>query len=262
MEAPRHIAIIMDGNGRWAIKRGEPRLKGHRAGVETLDRVMHYARAAGVKYLSVYAFSTENWRRPKVEVDGLMKLLGWYIRRKKKQLLKDNVRFRVMGRKSDLPESVQKLIADLEEATRNGEWELIVCLSYGGRAEIVDAAERYAAKLAQMRTANAGAEPGGDAGSKAGEGGNAGAGAGEGAGLGAKEREELFASCLYLPDVPDPDLIIRTSGELRVSNFLLWECAYSEFYITDVLWPDFSEADFNAALESYSHRERRLGSHK
>lgn len=236
MDAPRHIAIIMDGNGRWAIKRGEPRLKGHRAGVETLDRVMHYARAAGVKYLSVYAFSTENWRRPKAEVDGLMKLLGWYIRHKKKQLLKDNVRFRVMGRKSDLPESVQKLIADLEESTRNGEWELIVCLSYGGRAEIVDAAKAYAEKLAKAEA--------------------------DGAQLGAKEREELFAGCLYLPDVPDPDLIIRTSGEFRVSNFLLWECAYSEFYITDVLWPDFSEADFNAALESYSHRERRLGSHK
>ena len=236
METPRHIAIIMDGNGRWAIRRGEPRLKGHRAGAETLDRVLRLAKGAGVRYLSVYAFSTENWKRPKAEIDGLMKLLGWYIRRKKKQLIKDGVRFRVMGRRSDLPSSVQKLIVDLEESTMGGDIDLIVCLSYGGRAEIVDAAADFAERLAE-------AEKGG-------------------AKLGPKEREDLFASCMYLPDVPDPDLIIRTSGEFRVSNFLLWECAYSEFYITDVLWPDFGEADFNAALEAYSMRERRMGSHK
>lgn len=222
----QHIAFIMDGNGRWAVERGKKRLEGHRKGAETLDSVLHWARRAGIKYVSVYAFSTENWRRPKDEVDGLMKLLGWYIRHKKKQMLKDDVRFRVMGRKQDLPEKLQSAIADLEDATKDGKWELIVCLSYGGRAEIVDAAKKFASLAPEERT------------------------------------EEGFKKCLYLPDVPDPDLIVRTSGEYRVSNFLLWECAYSEFYITPVLWPDFSEADFNAALESYAGRERRMGSHK
>ena len=222
----RHIAIIMDGNGRWALERGKKRLDGHRAGAATLERVMHWAKAAGVEILTVYAFSTENWKRPQDEVDGLMKLLGWFIGRKKKQLVKDGVRFRVMGRKADLPEKLQKSIADLEAATAAGTWQLVVCLSYGGRAEILDAAKKFAE-------------------------------------LPATERDEAhFKNCLYLPDLPDPDLIIRTSGEFRVSNFLLWECAYSEFYITPVLWPDFSEADFNAAIASFHSRERRMGGHK
>lgn len=224
--APRHIAFIMDGNGRWALERGKKRLEGHRKGVETLDNLLHWTREAGVEYVSVYAFSTENWRRPKDEVDGLMRLLGWYVRHKKKQLVKDSVRFRVMGRKADLPPRLVAALEDLEEVTKAGRYQLIVCLSYGGRAEIVDAAKRFAALPPEERT------------------------------------EEAFKSCLYLPDVPDPDLIVRTSGEFRVSNFLLWECAYSEFYVTPVLWPDFSEADFRAALEAYSKRERRMGGHK
>ena len=220
----------MDGNGRWAKSRGLPRLAGHRAGVDALERVLGYCRDAGIEYLTVYAFSTENWKRSAEEVSGLMKLLSLFVKGKEKMLIANEVRFRVIGRRTDLSPKLQREIAALEEKTARFSRQLIVALSYGGRAEIVDAAERYAKRLA--------AEPGA---------------------LDGAARERLFASCLYSPDVPDPDLMIRTSGECRISNFLLWELAYAEFHFTDVLWPDFSRADFDAALESYSRRERRLG---
>ena len=214
----------MDGNGRWAKAHHKPRLSGHRAGAEALDRVMHYCRDAGIKYLTVYAFSTENWKRSKTEVSGLMKLLSSFIKSKEKELVANGVRFRVVGRKADLSPKLQKEIAGLEERTKGGSFTLAVALSYGGRAEIIDAANEW-------RRAN----PKDDL------------------------TEESFRAFLYAPDIPDPDLIVRTSGEVRTSNFLLWESAYSEYYFTDVLWPDFDRAEFDKALASYGKRERRMG---
>ena len=208
-----HLAIIMDGNGRWAKAHNKLRIDGHRAGAEALDRVMHYCREAGIKYLTVYAFSTENWKRSKVEVSGLMSLLSRYIRSKKDELIANSVRFRAVGRLADLSPKIRKEIAGLEEATKDGEFTLAVALSYGGRAEIVDAANAW-------RRAN----PDGEL------------------------TEEAFRAYLYAPDIPDPDLIIRTSGELRTSNFLLWESAYSEYYFTDVFWPDFGKEEFDKAM--------------
>lgn len=226
-----HLAVIMDGNGRWAERRHLPRLMGHRAGAEALDRCMHYCKAAGIRYLTVYAFSTENWKRSQEEVSGLMKLLSSYIASKEKTLIKEGVRFRVIGRRSDLSEKLQGEIAALEEKTKGGDFTLIVALSYGGRDEIVRAALKFAesyhrdSSLFNHHTS----------------------------------LEAAFGSFMDAPDVPDPDLIIRTSGECRTSNFLLWESAYSEYYFTDVLWPDFDQAEFDKAMESFSKRERRMG---
>jgi len=217
----KHLAVIMDGNGRWAQARHLPRLAGHKAGADALDRVMHYCKAAGIEYLTVYAFSTENWKRSEEEVSGLMKLLSTFIRSKEKTLVKEGVRFRVIGRRSDLSEKLQREIAALEEKTAAGAFTLVVALSYGGRDEIVRAAEKY---------------------------------------RGGGEAE--FAKLLDTGDIPDPDLIVRTSGELRLSNFLLWQAAYAEFYFTDVLWPDFDQAEFDRALASFGKRERRLGGRK
>lgn len=214
----------MDGNGRWAKERRRARLSGHRAGAKTLDAVMRYCREAGIRYLTVYAFSTENWKRSKEEVAGLMKLLSSFIKAKGKTLVKERVSFRVIGRRTDLPPELQREIAALEEKTAGGEFTLAVALSYGGRAEIVDAAKAWAASGAK-----------------------------------GELTEEEFSKFLYAPDIPDPDLIIRTSGECRTSNFLMWESAYSEWYFTDVYWPDFDRAEFDRALESYSRRERRMG---
>ena len=220
----------MDGNGRWAKARRRPRLSGHRAGADALDRTMHYCRDAGIRYLTVYAFSTENWKRSTEEVSGLMSLLSRYIRTKGKQLVKDGVRFRVIGRRADLSPKLQKEIAALEEKTKGGDFTLVVALSYGGRDEIV----RAAAKLAANDANESSLKPG-------------------------KSMEELFSSCLDTAGIPDPDLIIRTSGELRLSNFLLWQAAYAEFYFTDVLWPDFDKAEFDKALDSFARRDRRMG---
>ncbi len=214
----------MDGNGRWAKAHNKLRIDGHRAGAEALDRVMHYCREAGIKYLTVYAFSTENWKRSKAEVTGLMSLLSRYIRSKKDELIANSVRFRAVGRLADLSAKIRKEIAGLEEATKDGEFTLAVALSYGGRAEIVDAANAWRR-----------ADPDGEL------------------------TEEAFRAYLYAPDIPDPDLIIRTSGELRTSNFLLWESAYSEYYFTDVFWPDFGKEEFDKAMMAYAKRERRMG---
>ena len=213
-----HLAIIMDGNGRWAEKRHLPRIMGHRAGAEALDRCMHYCKAAGIRYLTVYAFSTENWKRSEEEVTGLMKLLSGFVHSKEKELLAEGVRFRVIGRRSDLSEKLQAEIAALEEKTKAGDFTLIVALSYGGRDEIVRAAMKF-------------------------RGGT----------------EEDFANCLDTAGLPDPDLVIRTSGEQRISNFLLWQSAYSEYYFTETLWPDFDQVEFDRALASYAKRERRMG---
>ncbi len=226
-----HLAVIMDGNGRWAQKRHLPRLMGHRAGAEALDRCMHLCQETGIRYLTVYAFSTENWKRSEEEVSGLMKLLSTYIRSKEKELIKNSVRFRVIGRRTDLPETIQAEIAGLEERTKDGTFTLIVALSYGGRDEIVRAAVKFADAIRD-----------------------------EGLGMrDERDLEKVFASYLDAPDVPDPDLVIRTSGECRTSNFLLWETAYSEYYFTETLWPDFGREEFNNALQSYARRERRMG---
>ena len=219
---PQHVAIIMDGNGRWATRRGKRRGEGHSAGAKTLGKVLEWCGDRGIRYLTVYAFSTENWKRPKAEVDGLMKLFVRMLKTRTSDFMKNRVRFRMIGRRGDLPPALLAEIDRLEAKTRHFDRQFIVAISYGGRAEIIDA----------MNAAIAGGE---------------------------RLTEETFRKYLYAPDVPDPDLVIRTSGELRTSNFLLWETAYSEFYFTDVLWPDFSEAEFDRALESYAGRHRRRG---
>ena len=221
--------MIMDGNGRWAKRRGRIRLDGHRAGAETVRRVLDYCKKYGVQYLTLYAFSTENWSRPKAEVAGLMKLLAKFLREKESDLIKDECRFRVIGRRADLPKDLQTLIAKVEASTKQFQRQLIVCLSYGGRAEIADAATRLAEDVREGRLPT------------------------------GPVSEETFASYLYAPDVPDPDLILRTSGEFRLSNFLLWQAAYSELHVTPVLWPDFEEKDFVAALDAFASRSRRFG---
>ena len=239
----RHLAVIIDGNGRWAKKHHLPRLAGHRAGAESLDRTMHWCKEAGISYLTVYAFSTENWKRSKGEVAGLMKLLSHFIKAKEKELVKNGIAFRVIGRREDLSPKLQKEIAALEEKTKGGDFTLVVALSYGGRDEIV----RAAAKLvAQGRLGSNRVGLGSAIESRVGE-------------ESIRVDEEAFANCLDTAGIPDPDLIVRTSGELRLSNFLLWQAAYAEFYFTDVLWPDFDKAEFDKAIASFSKRERRMG---
>ena len=228
---PKHVAIIMDGNGRWAVSRGKMRIEGHRAGAKKVLEVIDWCMASGVKYLTLYAFSTENWKRSADEVDGLMKLMGLLLRTKVNLFVKKNVRIRVIGRKNDLPAALQRQIATAERRTENcNGLNLQVAVSYGGRAEIADAALRYAHDVRSGKIDASVAPP-----------------------------DEMFRRYLYAPDVPDPDIIIRTSGEFRLSNFLLWESAYAEFWMTDVLWPDFSRNDFSASLESFAGRDRRMG---
>jgi undecaprenyl diphosphate synthase len=227
---PRHVAIIMDGNGRWAEKRGMPRIRGHEKGAESVRAAMLAARDIGIRYLTLYAFSVENWSRPKEEVRNLMRLLRSFLRLHERTLHRDRIRLRVLGRMTDLPEDVRTDLESVMHRTEAySEWQLILALSYGGRREIVDAARHVAEAVRDGR-------------------------------LPAEAiTEQVFSQYLYLPDVPDPDLIIRTSGEMRVSNFLLWEGSYSELYVTDVLWPDFRRKDLAAAVESYAGRERRFG---
>ncbi len=222
----RHLAIIMDGNGRWATKRHLPRLAGHKAGVTALKRVVECAADENIEMLSVYAFSTENWGRPRAEVDGLMRLFWETIRLDLEKLHRDGVRLRHLGRLQDLSPEIQKAVRDSIELTRNNtRIALNVCFNYGGRAELVDAIRQIIAD---------GHRP-------------------------EDICEELIASYLYTRDLPDPDMVIRTAGEMRVSNFLLWQSAYSEYYSTPTLWPDFGREDLRAAIESYCQRQRRFG---
>ena len=230
LPAPQHIAIIMDGNGRWAKQRGLPRTAGHAAGGEAFRRIANYCRTLGVKYLTVYAFSTENWKRSADEVAGIMKLLGRYLREALEDMEKNAVAFRFFGDLSKLSPELQKLCRDAEErSSAYHEVQVNFCLNYGGRDEIVHAARAFAADVA--------------------------------AGKHTSEdlTEELLSKYLYSADVPDPELIIRPSGEKRISNFLLWQSAYSEFVFMNVLWPDFSPADLDAAIEEYHRRNRRFG---
>jgi undecaprenyl diphosphate synthase len=226
-QAPvRHIAIIMDGNGRWATKRHLPRLAGHKAGVNALKRVVECASDEHIEMLSVYAFSTENWGRPKTEVDGLMRLLWETVRSELATLHRKGVRLRHLGRLDTLPSDIQGAIGEMVELTKNNTViDVNVCFNYGGRAELVDAVRQIVAD---------GRDP-------------------------SSITEELISSYLYTRNLPDPELVIRTAGEMRVSNFLLWQSAYSEYYATPTLWPDFGREDLMEAVECFQKRHRRFG---
>ncbi|MEJ6699888.1 MAG: isoprenyl transferase [Akkermansiaceae bacterium] len=229
-DIPNHIAIIMDGNGRWANARGLPRAEGHRAGAEAVREAVETCRQLGVNYLTLYAFSSENWSRPKKEVDALMKLLERFLREKLPELLKQNVRFHTIGRPEQLPEKCRKQIDNAIEHTKhNTGLNLVLALSYGSREEITDAARSIAIKVAAGEI-----DP-------------------------ADIDDKLFAQHLYTAEFPDPDLLIRTSGELRISNFLLWQISYSEIVISPKNWPDFRNSDLREAVEEYARRHRRFG---
>lgn len=227
---PRHVAVIMDGNGRWAKQRGLPRLKGHAEGAESVRAVIRACRDWGVHYLTLYAFSSENWVRPKAEIAGLMRLLRTFLREREYELHENRVRLRVMGRLGDFPSPLQSSLRRVMKATADyDQGQLILALSYGGRREVVDAVRAIARKVKR-----------GDLSPRA-------------------ISEETISEHLYLPDVPDPDLLVRTSGEMRVSNFLLWQISYTELYVTNVLWPDFRDKEFGEAVEAYQKRRRRFG---
>ena len=229
----RHVAIIMDGNGRWAERRGLPKVEGHRQGARQVTEVLKAAQEYGVEFLTLYAFSTENWKRPVAEVTALMGLLEEFIDDKLPELMNNGIRLRTIGRTEDLfPGARKKLLYAIEMTEKNDGGTLNLALNYGGRAEIVDAVNKMAAEM----TEKSGRFP--------------------------KVTEESFRNYLYAPDIPDPDLLIRTSGELRLSNFLLWELSYSEMYVTDTLWPDFGKKEFGEALEAYGQRDRRFGGRK
>ncbi len=225
-KVPQHVAMIMDGNGRWALQRGLPRLAGHKAGTENLRRVIRASVEFGVKYLTIYAFSTENWGRPPEEVKGLMYILEDVIDRELNELHKEGVQLRHIGRLERLAPSLQEKVLDAIEVTKNNDRLILnIAFNYGGRDEIVQAIQRM------MKD---GVPP-------------------------EKVTDELVGKYLYTAGVPDPDLIIRTSGELRISNFMIWQAAYSEWYVTPTFWPDFNKEEYRQALESFSHRDRRYG---
>jgi undecaprenyl diphosphate synthase len=227
---PRHVAIIMDGNGRWAERRGLDRIEGHRAGIESVRAVVRAAHELGIGQLTLYAFSTENWNRPKGEVDALMGLLEHYLDAELAELQRNGIRLRAMGRLDRLPGSARAKLEQAICSTRdNAEMVVLFALSYGGRAEIVDAARRIAREAEQGKL-----DP-------------------------EQIDEKVFAAYLYQPDLPEPDLLIRTGGESRISNFLLWQIAYSEIHVTDVMWPDFRKNDLVEAILSFQNRERRYG---
>jgi len=227
---PRHVAIIMDGNGRWAERRGLSRVEGHRAGLDACREVLRSANDLGVEHLTLYAFSLENWNRPKAEVRELMNLLERYLDEEIEEVMRNDIRLRSIGRNDRLPPSVRKRVEDAVERTRdNRAMDLIFALSYGGRAEIVDAARRLARDAEEGKV-----DP-------------------------HRIDEKTFAAYLYAPDVPDPDLLIRTGDEQRVSNFLLWQIAYTEIYTTSVMWPDFRREHLVEAIADYQGRERRFG---
>jgi undecaprenyl diphosphate synthase len=227
---PRHIAIIMDGNGRWARARGLSRLEGHRAGAEAVRRVTVAAAEIGLEYLTLYAFSVENWRRPKREIQGLMRYLKEYLKSELDLMVKNNIRLRAIGRLDEFPVSVQKALARTISATAgHSGLTLTLALNYGGRSEIADGVRRIAQAARKGEL-----EP-------------------------ETIDEESISRYLYAPDLPDPDLLIRTSGEMRVSNFLLWQISYTEFWVTEECWPEFDKEMLLMAIADYQKRERRFG---
>lgn len=230
MPVPTHIAIIMDGNGRWAKKRFLPRTAGHAAGAEAFRRTANYCRSIGVKYLTVYAFSTENWKRSAEEVSGIMKLMEKYLHEALKDMEKNRVRIKVFGDISPLSPELQKLCMEAQERSlQYDDVQVNFCLNYGGRDELVRAAKAFAQDVEQGKR-----RP-------------------------EELTEELLSTYLYSADIPDPELIIRPSGEMRTSNFLLWQSAYSEYVFMDVLWPDFQPEDLDAAIMEFNRRNRRFG---
>lgn len=223
----KHIAFIMDGNGRWATNRSLPREAGHSAGAKNFKAVVRYCKSIGIKYVTVYAFSTENWKRPKAEVDAIMKLLEKYLLEAIEKMEKDKIKLKFLGDISVLSPKLQKMIAEVEEISSRYEGvQANICLNYGSRDEIVKAAIMYAEDYKKT---------------------------------GKPLDETTFSRYLYTCDIPDPDLVIRPSGEYRLSNFLMWQSAYSELYFTDVLWPDFTPDELDKAIESFSHRKRLYG---
>jgi undecaprenyl diphosphate synthase len=224
LKLPQHIAIIMDGNGRWAQNKFLPRIIGHTNGVKTVKNIVELASSINIKVLTLYAFSTENWKRPKDEIFGLMTLLRAYLKSELASMMKNNISFRVLGDTSKLPEEIQKEIANVCEKTKdNTSLILNIALNYGSRQEILKAVKNIIDKKIDNPT------------------------------------EQDISDNLYTKSLPDPDLLIRTSGEIRISNFLLWQIAYSEIYVTDVLWPDFSEEEFYKAIVEYQKRVRKFG---
>ena len=223
---PKHIAIIMDGNGRWAKEKGKLRVEGHKKGAENIEKIIDYSIKLGVKYLTVYAFWTENWKRPEAEVKALMKLFAKYLDDKKEELKKQGVKLLVTGTEENIPNKLLKKIRNTEEYLSDcNQITFNIAFNYGGRKEIVDG-------INKILKENRGNE---------------------------EINEEEFKKYMYRPEIPDPELVIRTSGEFRVSNFLLWEIAYSEFYVTNVYWPDFDEREYDLAIASYNKRDRRFG---
>ena len=230
MNVPQHIAIILDGNGRWAKAKGMPRNYGHAQGSKNVERICEEAWRMGIKYLTVYAFSTENWNRPKSEVDALMKLLRNYMKTCLKTAAKNDMKVRVIGDKTALDDDIKSRIAELEEASKdNNGLNFTIALNYGSRDEMVRAARKLARDCVDGKVAPESID------------------------------EEVFTSYLDTAEIPDPDLLIRTSGEQRLSNYLLWQLAYSEFYFTNIPWPDFTKEELVKAIEYYNSRDRRFG---
>jgi len=229
-KVPRHVAIIMDGNGRWAKEKGLPRISGHQEGAKRVEDVLKVAKSLGISYVSFYSFSTENWRRPKNEIEFLFSLMEKYLDEKKDLLIKNEIKFKVIGRIYELPETLQKKIKKVEEMTKNFKnLTAVFCVNYGGKQEILDAVNKIAYDIRCNKL---------------------------------KDHfisEKLFRNYLYYPELPDVDLLIRTSGEKRISNFLLWYIPYAELYFTEKYWPDFKEKDFLKAILDYQNRDRRFG---
>lgn len=227
---PKHIAIIMDGNGRWAKKRYLPKIAGHRAGAKRVEEIIEAAGEIGIQILTLYTFSTENWKRPKKEVDALMNLLGYYLDKKAEKITQKGVRIRAIGRIRSLPHSIQLKLRNIEDKTLKNKGILVnLALNYGGRSEIIDATKKIIEEVKENR-------------------------------INPEDiNEENFSDYLYTTSLPDPELLIRTSGEMRLSNFLLWQLSYTEIYVTKKLWPDFGKKDLENAIIDYQKREKRYG---
>ena len=227
---PKHVAVIMDGNGRWAKKRALNRIRGHEKGVNSVRDIVKTSREIGIQWLTLYAFSEENWKRPKHEVDALMDLLKRFLKSELGEMLENGIRFQTIGRTGKLPEDVQNLLSETSDKTsQNRDMVLTLALSYGGRQEIFDAIKKISHRI-------------------------------ESKNLRSKEiTEQIISDSLYTAGMPDPDLLIRTSGEYRISNFLLWQIAYAEIYVTPTLWPDFRKEEYLLAIEAFQKRERRFG---
>jgi len=227
---PKHVAIIMDGNGRWAKKRALNRIRGHENGINSVMDIVKTSREIGISYLTLYAFSEENWKRPKHEVDALMGLLKRFLKKELDEMLENGIRFQTIGRTGKLPDGVQRLLSETSDKTsQNKDMVLTLALSYGGRQEILDAVQKISQRIESKDLRPEGIT------------------------------QQTISDSLYTAKIPDPDLLIRTSGEYRISNFLLWQIAYAEIYITPTLWPDFRKEEYISAIEAFQKRERRFG---